>query len=206
MAKNRWSLPSLASLRYHSSPLPLLTIPAQNIISCSRLEPSLSLCHSLVSVPSSLTLQSPFRGQHPFPEFSNNHFALTVCSFLLPPIFHWLRTFKYLSSLQMYPSKTQSTPNAEFPWALRSDFFCMHTPKSPRADSGDLSYLVRLSHLKMDYMYQGRSIHKDLLCFASSWNNVIHKLPGNFVFPGTNYNMHMCVFMRGKCAICKHEP
>lgn len=89
--------------------------------------------------------------------------------------------------------------------SLWSDFSFVDTLKSSIVASGNLVTWLWLSHLKMDYRYQGRRMHKDLLCFVSSWKKVVHKLPDNIVIPGTNYNTHVCVYIRGKCAICKHE-
>lgn len=74
----------------------------------------------------------------------------------------------------------------------------------PTEASSDLSYLVHLN-LKMNHMNQGRSMYTDLPHFAFSWKKFTHELQDNFVFPGTNYNMHTCVYMRGKCTVCKHD-
>lgn len=135
--------------------------------------------------------------------FSSNCFTLTACSFLLLSVFHSHCILTYFLSPQIIHLKLNQG-QLQFPQALSSDVTCPHTMRIPTEASSDLSYLVHLN-LKMNHTYQGRSMHKDLLHFASSWKKVIHELQENFVFPGTNYNMHACVYMRGKFTVCKHD-
>lgn len=135
--------------------------------------------------------------------FSNNCFTLTACSFLLRPVFHSHCIFTYFSKLQIIHLKLNQR-QLQFPQALSFAVTCLHTMRIPTETSSDPSDLVHLN-LKMNHMYQGRSTHTDFLHFAFSWKKVIHELQENFVFPGKNYYMHACIYMRGKCTVCKHD-
>lgn len=135
--------------------------------------------------------------------FSNNCFTLTACSFVLPPVFDLHSIFTYFSKQQIINLKLNQC-QLQFPQALNFAVTCLHTMRILTETSSDLSYQVH-SSLKMNHTYQDRRIHTDLLHFAFSWKKVINELQENLVFPGTNYNTHACVYMRGKCAVCKHD-